>query len=218
MPEWILPALLILGTISLALVTVFHAVTLLTLRRTRRAAEGPLPALSVLKPVCGHDDGLYENLTAIARQDYPDFEVLVGAADPSDPALEVACRVQRENPGVRMRVVVSDRSLGLNRKVANVAGLAARARHEWLLVSDSNVRPDPDHLRSMAGELRDARVGLVSSVLAGTGERTTGALLENAHLDSFIVSTVCMGDRLGHPCVIGKSMLLRRADLARVGG
>jgi len=108
---------------------------------------------------------------------------------------------------------------GCNPKVSLLAALARVAKHEYLLVSDSNVRARPGYLRAIASEFGDPRVGLVGNVLAGVGERSLGAVFENLHLNSFVAAAVC-GARVvaGHACVVGKSMLFRAGDLERLGG
>ena len=96
----------------------------------------------------------------------------------------------------------------------------------FALISDSNVRPRPGYLRALAAEMADPRVGLVASMLAGTdteagetGRTSLGGRCENLHLNAFVAASVASAFALAdHPCVVGKSMLLRRRDLDALGG
>jgi ceramide glucosyltransferase len=177
------------------------------------------PPISVLKPLKGVDDGLEENLCSLARQRYAGrFELILGAADAHDPALEVALRVRQRFPGLPIKLVAGREGPGLNPKVANLIGMIDLAEHDTLLVSDSNVRVDATYLRDVASELADPSVGLVTNLVAGEGEENLGAALENLHLNSWIAAGVCTSALCRHPVVIGKSMLMRRSDLEQLGG
>jgi ceramide glucosyltransferase len=211
--------LVLLAPISLALTLVAHLTAFLLLSPRRRKRDGPAPPITVLKPVKGAEEGLYDNLASLARQDYPEFEVLVGAEDPLDPALEVARRVQTDHPGARIEIRAGSRRLGLNPKVNLLAALTDGARHEHLLISDSNVRAGPTYLRETAAELADPEVGLVTNLLVGEDAPGLGAALENLTLNSFVAAASSFARVVGgRACVIGKSMLFRRRDLEDLGG
>jgi ceramide glucosyltransferase len=187
-------------------------------KQARRAVNARLAPITVLKPLKGLDEGLYENLASIARQDYPAFEIVFGVDDPADPAVDVAIQVRRDFPNVPMRIVARPGRGALNPKIANLLNMVEVAQHDCLLISDSNVWVDEHYLRAIAADLAEPNVGLVSNVIVGRGEETYGALLENLQLNSFVIAGVCFGDALGHPIVVGKSMLLRRSELEKLGG
>ncbi|MDI1449815.1 glycosyltransferase [Polyangium sp. 6x1] len=214
-----LVALLAGGALSSIVMTVASQWAALRILGRAPGRERPTPPITILKPLKGVDDGLRENLLSFALQQYPAYEVLLGAEDSEDPALAVAREVMGRFPDAPFSILHCPRRTGLNPKVSILEALVARARHEHVLISDSNVRVGPGYLKAMAAELADPRVGLVTSVIVGSGESSLGAALENLHLNSFIVrSTLSAKVFLGHACVIGKSMLLRRGDLAAVGG
>lgn len=190
----------------------------------RRHLRGPLvrarrkPPISVLKPLCGLDDGLEANLATFASLDYPEYEVVLGVRSARDPAWQTARAVARRWPS-RFRVVIQRGEPGLNPKVNQLVTLARASRHDVLVVSDSNVRVDACYLDEIAALLDDDRVGLVTHLIAGEGERSLGSALDHLHLTASIAPSVLGLKRLaGRDVVVGKSMALRRADLLALGG
>jgi len=210
--------LLCLSVLGLAVCLLQHVAVRLHRRATPSPTTSGSPGISVLKPLCGVDDELLENLESFAALDYPEFELLLGIASRQDAAYPVACTFAERMPA-RARVVVQARAGGLNPKVGQLIGLAAEARHDLLVVSDSNVRVEPGYLREIAEHLSDPTVGLVTHPIAGLGERSLGSLLDNLGLSSTIEPSMIAAQRLaGFRIVIGKSMALRRSDLAALGG
>lgn len=190
-------------------------------RRLLRPARPPAdrPPISILRPLCGLDDQLYQNLVSLAEQRYPDFEIILGFSDAGDPARALAQRLQAEYPQRRIQIVCDPRARGFNPKVSNLENMLPHAGYEHLLVSDSNVVLEPEFLNRALSELQKPRTGLVVNLIVGVGERTLGAALENLHLNTYVLSTLC-GARsmLQHTCAIGKSMLFTRTALERAGG
>jgi len=177
------------------------------------------PQVSILKPLKGLDDNLFDNLSSFCNQNYPSYEILFCLQDINDPAYKVARRVQERSPGRNISIVVEKCNIGLNPKVNNLIPAYRRARHPYVLISDSNVMVDENYLQEIMRFTADPSVGLVSNLIRGIGGRSLGALFENLHLNSFIIGSVSFLDRvLGMPCVIGKSMLMKKDDLEALGG
>ncbi len=182
-------------------------------------ASDVLPPVSILKPLRGLDDNLFDNLSSFCTQDYPEYEILFGLQDHNDPAFKVAKKVQDKHPDTNITIIVERCSLGLNPKVNNLIPAYRKSRHPYVLISDSNVMVGPDYLREIARHTQDPSVGLVSNLIRGVGGRSLGAILENLHLNSFVIGSISFLDRfLGMPCVVGKSMLMKKDDLQAIGG
>lgn len=197
---------------------VAYAVTLRTARSKIPSAPAKRRRISVLKPLKGVEQGLDDNLRAMLTQTHPDFEVIFGAADASDPALELARRISAEFPERSTRVVAGSAERGLNPKVKLLEHLETFAQSELILVSDSNVRPDPGYLCALENVQAATGAALVHSVLAGSTGSTLGERLEDMQLSGWVAASVCFTSLVGDPVVIGKSMLMERSALAAIGG
>ncbi len=208
--------LLSLSAVGFLILAVQRVALAVALRR-RAPVPTRRPGISILKPLCGLDDALEDNLEAFARLEYPDFEVLLGLQDRDDAAWPLALAFAVRDP--RFRLVQQRSSPGLNPKVNQLVTLAAEARHELLLVSDSNARLPPAALDEVAALFEDPRVACVTHPVSGRGHVSFGALLDNLHLVSSVgAAQVATKALVGKDLVVGKSMALRRAALSRLGG
>jgi ceramide glucosyltransferase len=178
-----------------------------------------LSPITVIKPLKGLDDNLFDNLSSFCTQDYPAYEVIFALQDANDAAYKVVQKVKSRHPECDITVLVEHCATGLNPKVNNLMPACKKAKYEQVLISDSNVMVGKDYLKETARHMRDPRVGLVTNIIRGIRARSLGSLFENLHLNSFIIGSVCFLDRyLNMPCVIGKSMLMRKKDLETIGG
>lgn len=192
-------------------------------RAFSRRSAGPSPEhsppVTVLKPLCGLDPGLYENLRSFCDQDYPWFQVLFGIRDASDPAIPVVERVLREFPGLDAALVVDGRVRGKNLKVANLSNLFPRARHDFLVIADSDMRVDRNYLRAVMAPFGDPRVGAATCLYSGTPSpglpSALGALFVN---DWFFPSALVALALQELRFCFGATMAVRRDVLAEIGG
>lgn len=177
------------------------------------------PPVSILKPLKGLDDNLFDNLASFCQLDYPAYEVIISVQDHNDPAYRIARMVQQKYAECDISIVVQRCDAGLNPKVNNLIPAYERAKYSYFLISDSNVMVQRSYLKDIVRHMEDPSVGLVSNIIRGVGGYSLGSVLENLHLNSFIVGSVCFLDRvLKMPCVVGKSMLMRKDDFERIGG
>ncbi len=217
-------AALVFGFIALVGTIITTAQALLTRRFRKTASPFGFPRagsfVSILKPVCGLDDELEENLLSFTRIEGIRHEVIISAEEWDDPALEVVQGVMRAHPSAPFRIVVDpgSRTGVVNRKVERLIAAARVARGDIFFVSDSNTRVASDDIARTVAMFADPRVGCVSSLFSGWRAHTLGSIVESLHLIGFVVPGAVMAAAAGVPCVVGKSMAISRRAHEAIGG
>ena len=182
-------------------------------------AKGELPKVTILKPLKGLDDQLEENLRSFFELDYPNYELVFGLNSNADPAFAIARKLALQYTHIDVHIVVSDFKIGLNPKINNLYNMDAQASGEYILISDSNTHVRADFLKQMMDAIREPGIGLVTATIRGMGARKVVAVMENLHINSYVSPNVFVADSLsGIPVVIGKSILMSRSLLQKLGG
>lgn len=177
------------------------------------------PAISVLRPLCGAEPRLYESLKSFFEQDYPDYHLVFGVRDRSDPAMMVVERLCSEFPDRAVTMIVDARVHGANLKVSNLMNMMGACRHPLLVIADSDVFAQADTLRRMAAMLAQPKVGAVTCVYTGveTGSLASklGAMFIN---DWFLPSALVDVSLNGVDGCYGPLTAIRRSVLDDIGG
>jgi ceramide glucosyltransferase len=182
--------------------------------------ERQLPPVSILKPLKGIDPAIWENFCSYCEQEYPEFQLIFGVSDPGDPAIEVVRKLQAEYPNLPIELIVCDRVLGTNIKVSNLVQMLPAARHEHILVNDSDIRVPADYLRKVIAPLAEDSVGLVTCLYRGVASLTLGSRLEALGIGIDFVPGVLSARFLerGLHFGLGSTLAFRRRDLESIGG
>ncbi|WVQ83528.1 hypothetical protein IAT38_005669 [Cryptococcus sp. DSM 104549] len=173
-----------------------------------------VPGITIIRPLCGLDQNLYNTLESVMKLDYPKFEVIFALQDEKDEALPVVTMVMEKYPEVDARVIIDGQKVGVNPKVNNLMAPFAAAQYDLLWVLDSTISvvpgtlgrsveaflsnptaysstndPESSPLLSISDDVRKApsagEVGLVHQVpVAVCYQKTWGSLIEQAYLNT----------------------------------
>jgi ceramide glucosyltransferase len=178
------------------------------------------PPVSILKPLKGTDPEMYASLRSHCLQDYPAYEIIFGVSEADDPAVPLIDQLKLEFPKLAIRVVECSRRLGTNIKVSNLIQMLREARYEYLVVNDSDIRVESDYLQNIVRELDAPDTGMVTCLYRGVAAETLGSQLESLGISSDFAPGVLVARQIegGVRFGLGSTLVLRRADLARIGG
>lgn len=193
--------------------------------RRQGAAKHPdagdpwLPSVTILKPLKGLEVDLYENLSSFCRQDYPTFQIIFGVADPDDPAVQVVRRLQAYYPQLAIDLVVDGRIYGTNYKISNLHNMYRAAKHEVLVIADSDIRVSSDYLRRIVEPLRDPKVGMVTCLYRAVSSGGMPTLIESLFVNTDFAPSVLVARLVEtRRYAFGATMALRRSVLNEIGG
>ena len=184
-----------------------------------REGSGWLPTVSLIKPVCGVEKNLYENLSTACRQTYPDYEVIFSVQDSNDPALPLLERIRDENSRVPVRIVVDGASAGPNGRLSNILNATSHATGQVLVYSDSDMHLEPVYLRTIVAPLADPCVGVACTLYRAQGANNLFEALELLSLNADFVPAMVFATETGVALACpGASQAIRRETLTRIGG
>ena len=191
-------------------------------RRERRHASciDFEPPVSILKSLKGLDPHMYAAFRSHCLLDYAEYELLFGASDPAEPALELVIRLQREFPQRTIRVIPCPKSLGLNGKVSTLAQMLPQAKYKHILINDSDIVAPPDYLRRVMRLFADERVGMVTSLYRGLAGKTLSSKLEALGLSTDFMGEVLIAREMerGIHFALGATMATTKSVLRDIGG
>jgi ceramide glucosyltransferase len=188
-------------------------------RRSTHRPRGFAPPVSLLKPLHGSEPELASHLQSFFEQDYPDYEIIFCARSDQDEGLEIARCVAERYPKVRTRFLCSGNSPYANAKVWSLERMQSAARHQLLVVSDSDVSVAPDYLRAVIAPFEDARVGLVTCLYRGVSGGSFWSTLEAVGMSIEMSAGVLVAELLeGMKFALGPTMAVRRDCLEQAGG
>lgn len=185
----------------------------------RAGTTAKLPAVTLLKPVYGLEKNLKDNLRTACLQDYPEYQVVFSVQRCDDPAIPILRELEREFGSGLVSVALENVEVGLNGKINNLCGALPHARHDVLVISDSDIRLAPDFLRRIVEPLADARVGAVTTLFKATCATRWYEKFEllTLNADQASMAIFASTTHITQFC-FGASTALRRETLERIGG
>jgi ceramide glucosyltransferase len=201
---------------------VYALLTIIAVAAYRRVSPPPLRdcvPISVLKPLSGVDEGLEANLRSFFAQQYGEFEILFAVHDAADPAIALVEKLRREFRAVPTRLIVSGDPPYPNAKVYSLDRMLQAARHEIVVMGDSDVRISTRLLETLAREFQAERVGLITCPYRAVAGRSLWSKMEAVFMNTEFLGGVLVSRLLnGMDFALGPTIAVRKSALAQIGG
>jgi ceramide glucosyltransferase len=176
------------------------------------------PPISILKPVCGLDQDTYQNFASFCIQNYPTYQMIFAVRDQADPVIAVIKQIINDFPQIDIEIVQSDRCIGTNYKISNLANALPKAKYEVLVLADSDVRVDPEYLRNLVQPFADPEVGAVTCLYRPIMQGWI-ATLEAVGISTDYLASVLVANQLeGIKFALGTTIAMPKTVLAKIGG
>ena len=213
------------GLLAAASCAYYLAALLVLWRHSRDQPGAPTeprsrPGITILKPASGAGADFVDLLRSHAAQDYPDFEILVGAGGHDSLARAAVRKVQADFPRARIELVDCPAPApGCNGKVEALQELARHASKPVWVLSDADIGVPGGYLASLSAELQAPNTGMVTCLYRAEPDASLLTRLEACRINAEFPAQVLLARSLqGLRFGLGSSMALRAETLASVGG
>ncbi len=177
------------------------------------------PPVSNLKPVRGLDPEAYENFASYCRQNYPDYELIFCVGDENDASVPVLQKLMRDFPERQIRILYGSGRTAINDKVGKLVRMVNEARNEVLVINDSDVRVEPNYLRTVVAPLRNPQVGGVTCLYVSAHDKNFTQHLQSIGIISDFYPGILVARQLdGIKFALGQTIVTTRSRLAGFGG
>ena len=208
-----LPAALIASNLA----SIALAASRLRRRKPIAPPDGEAAAVSIVVPARGIEPFTAETLERAFSLDWPCYELVFCVAQPDDPVALMITDAMARSPAVPARLLIGDDRFSANPKLNNCIKGWEAARHDWVILADSNVLMPTDYIQHLMAAWREG-TGLVCSTPIGSRPAGFWAEVECAFLNTLQARWQYAGEALGLGFAQGKSMLWNKPMLDANGG
>ena len=181
--------------------------------------SGFTPAVTIFKPICGIEQDMDENLRSFCEQDYPEYQVIFGLHGNDDDAIPVIQKIIEDYPQLDLEMVIDARLHGSNHKVSNLINMFPSAKHEILIVSDSDMRVRKNYLHDVVAPFANTANGAVTCLYSGRTDDGVASKLNAMFINEWFLPSVLISDALKDiSYCLGATMAVRREILTDFGG
>lgn len=185
----------------------------------RPPAQVSLHPISILKPLAGSEPSLESNLRTFFEQDYPAFELLFAVQTADDSAIPIVEKLKNEYPQISTRLLVTGNPTYSNAKVYSLEQMLHAAKHDLVVMSDSDTRVGADLLRTVAAEFQDPALGLETCPYRAVPGPSVWSRLEATGLNTDFMAGILVARMLeGMRFAVGPTIVARRSVLQSIGG
>jgi ceramide glucosyltransferase len=194
------------------------------------------PGVSILKSLKGLDLGMIDAFRSHCRQAYAgEVELLFGVSSLTDPAVSAVEQLKREFPTHSIQLIRCPTRLGTNGKVSTLVQLASHARHNFLIINDSDITVSPRYLERVMAHFApplhssshaphhgkaQKEVGLVTALYRGRANATLPSRLEALGIATDFQAGVLLSRMIegGLHYGLGSTLAVSRNALDKIGG
>ena len=176
------------------------------------------PPVTILKPLCGIDQGTYTNLASFCQQNYPQYQIIFGVRSSTDPSIEVIEKLIQQFPEIDINLLVKDQIIGANLKISNLANAVTAAKYDILVIADSDIRVGSEYLKTVIQPLQDEKVGVVTCLYRSTAQGIATILEAICTATDFQPSILVSKQLEGIKFALGSTIVIRKTTLAKIGG